>query len=200
MKLLVGLGNPGSQFEQTRHNAGFRVVTAFAAKQGLTWETWREQALITQGNWKQEPILLTKPLLAMNESGVVVAAFVQAYALTPEQVVVIFDDLDLPLGVLRLRERGGAGGHRGFSHILSLLGTRQVPRLRIGVGHPSTTEKKIVRPYVTAVPSKQGRLVLEQAEARAVVALELLLEHGISHAMNLINPSLLSRKHDFKRA
>ena len=188
MKLLVGLGNPGSQYEHTRHNAGFRVVTAFAAKHGWTWETWLDQALIAQGTWGQEPILLARPLLSMNESAVVVAALVRAYALTPEHLVFIFDDLDLPLGVLRLREQGGAGGHQGFAHILSLLETHHLPRLRVGVGHPSTTEKELVRTYVTAMPSNQEWLVLERAEARAVAALELLLEYGIPHAMNLINP------------
>lgn len=103
--------------------------------------------------------------------------------------MVIFDDLDLPMGVLRLRERGGAGGHQGFAHILSLLETHHLPRLRVGIGHPSTTEKELVRTYVTAMPSNQEWLVLERAEARAVAALELLLEYGISHTMNLINHS-----------
>src|SRR5690348_14110757 len=102
MKLLVGMGNPGSQYEQTRHNAGFRVVTAFAAQPGWTWEMWRDRALIARGTWGQESILLAKPLLSMNESGVVIAALVQAYALLPQDLVVIFDDLDLPLGTLRL--------------------------------------------------------------------------------------------------
>ncbi len=191
MKLLVGLGNPGSQYKQTRHNAGFRVVTAFAAKQEWIWVPWRDQALIAQGTWGQEPILLAKPTLSMNKSGAVVANLVQAYALTPERLLIIFDELDLPPGTLRLRERGGAGGHQGFAHILSFLETQHVPRLRIGIGHPSTTKKEFVRTYVTAVPPNLEKLVLDQSEAQAVAALELLLQHGISHAMNLVNSSTL---------
>lgn len=132
--MIVGLGNPGPEYRGTRHNIGFAVVDRLAESHRLNVSTGKQRALVGQGNIDGTPVALVKPLTYMNLSGQAVAPLARNYGLDAERVLVVSDDLDLPLGVLRLRDSGGSGGHNGHKSIQAALGTQAYPRLRIGIG------------------------------------------------------------------
>src|SRR5579859_3543447 len=139
MKLLVGLGNPGPQYEHTRHNVGFRVVDKLAAKLGWKWTERRGRAILASGTIGAEKVILAKPITYMNLSGQAVGELARWYKLRPEDVLIVSDDLDLPVGRVRLRAQGSAGGQKGLDDIIHHLHTNQIPRLRIGIGRPSNS-------------------------------------------------------------
>lgn len=186
MKLIVGLGNPGLQYEQTRHNVGFRVVDDFAEKQQWKWER-QGRAMLASGTLATEKIVLVKPLTYMNNSGEAVGELVRWYKLSPEQVIVIYDELDLPLGKIRLRAKGSAGGHNGLNSIITHLHTNEIPRLRIGIGRPANNRMDTVK-YVLGVPAGDERITLATSESKAVDFFPILIQQDINTAMNLINP------------
>jgi PTH1 family peptidyl-tRNA hydrolase len=186
MKLVVGLGNPGLQYEHTRHNVGFRVVDKFAAKMGWKWTERRARAILASGTVGTEKVILAKPITFMNLSGEAVGELVRWYKLQPEDVLVVCDDLDLPVGKVRLRAQGSAGGQKGLDNIIHHLHTKEFPRLRIGIGRPSNNRMDPIG-YVLGVPGGDERIQLEASEDRAVEALELALTRGIGTAMNLVN-------------
>lgn len=132
--MVVGLGNPGPEYKSTRHNIGFDAVERFAESQGLALKSGRSKSLTGRGLVGSVCVLLVKPLTYMNLSGQAVAPLARSEGVPPERIVVISDDLDLPLGRIRLRDSGGAGGHNGHKSIQSSLGTQSYPRLRIGIG------------------------------------------------------------------
>jgi PTH1 family peptidyl-tRNA hydrolase len=134
VKLIVGLGNPGREYAMTRHNIGFMAVDRLAHKLGLVVEKKKFNALLGQGQIRSKKVLLVKPQTYMNLSGEAVAGLLNWYKLGPADLIVVFDDMDLPPGKLRLRPEGGAGGHKGMESIIQALGTESFPRLRIGVG------------------------------------------------------------------
>jgi PTH1 family peptidyl-tRNA hydrolase len=185
MKLIVGLGNPGIQYERTRHNAGFRCVDKLAHKMHFTWE-WRGKAMIAVGLIDTEKVLLVKPLTYMNKSGEAVSELLRWYKLSPEDIRVIYDDLDLPLGTIRLRTKGSAGGHNGLDNIIHHLHTNQFPRLRIGIGRPMQHRPETIQ-YVLSVPPLEERIQLEAAEERVVEFMPLIVRDDLSRAMNIIN-------------
>jgi len=134
--IIVGLGNPGKEYEKTRHNVGFMALTRFAAAHGLRFTSKRFQAELATGEVLGKVIALARPQTFMNNSGTTVVQLKQWYKLPPARILIVYDELDLPFGTLRLRPGGSANGHNGIKHIMAQLGTQDVPRLRIGVGRP----------------------------------------------------------------
>jgi PTH1 family peptidyl-tRNA hydrolase len=185
MKLVIGLGNPGSQYEQTRHNSGFRVVDMLADKLGWRWER-RGRAVLASGTIGTEKVVLIKPLTYMNNSGEAVGELVRWYKVQPDDVLVVYDDLDLAVGKLRLRANGSAGGHNGVDSIIRHLHTNQFPRLRVGIGRPANNRMDTIN-YVLGVPPGDERIQLATGEEKAVESIPLIIEQDIGSAMNIIN-------------
>ncbi len=195
MKLIVGLGNPGSEYEHTRHNVGFRVVDKFASKQGWKWSERRNRAVLASGTLGLEKVVLAKPLTFMNLSGQAVSELVRWYKIQPEDVLIVYDELDLPVGKVRLKAKGRAAGHNGLRDIIHYLHTTDFPRLRIGIGRSANTHIK-GEDHVLGVPAHDERILLEIGEDRAVEAIELVIRQGISSTMNIVNtdPEEAARK------
>lgn len=146
MKMIVGLGNPGKQYENTRHNIGFMVLDRLADSYGVSWnQETKFQAKVASAMVDGEKILLVKPMTYMNESGQAVEKMSQYYKIDPDNMLIIYDDLDLPTGKLRLRQSGSAGGHNGIKSIISHLGTSKFKRIRTGIDRP---DKQSVVDYV----------------------------------------------------
>lgn len=185
MKLIVGLGNPGSQYEQTRHNAGFRVVDKLATQLGWRWER-HGRAMLASGTLGPEKVALVKPLTFMNLSGEAVGELVRWYKVQPEDVLVVYDELDLPVGKLRLRSSGSAGGHNGLDNIIRHLHTNKFPRLRIGISRPANQRMETVN-YVLGIPPTDERIALAEGEDKAVDAIPLIIRQGVATMMNALN-------------
>jgi peptidyl-tRNA hydrolase, PTH1 family len=186
MKLVIGLGNPGSQYERTRHNVGFRVVDKLAAKLGWKWTGRRSRAVLASGAIGSEKVVLVKPLTFMNLSGEAVAALVRWYNVSPEDILVVYDELDLPVGKVRLRPRGSAAGHNGMESIIRYLHTNQFPRLRVGIGHPINSRMDGAG-HVLSVPAGDERILLEAGEDKAVEAVQMVIAEGVEKTMNVVN-------------
>lgn len=185
MKLLVGLGNPGAQYERTRHNVGFRVMDALAEKLGVRWER-RGRAMIANATLEHEKVVLVKPITFMNNSGEAVGELQRWFKLEPEDILVVYDELDLPVGQIRLRARGSAGGHNGMKSLIQHLHADQFPRLRVGIGRPANRRPDTIN-YVLGIPPKDEYITLLQSEDKAVDAFSLILRDGIDQAMNTLN-------------
>lgn len=184
MRLIVGLGNPGQAYVETRHNAGFWAVEALAAGAGLKFRRHGEAATV-HGEVAGDTVTLIKPQTYMNRSGPIVAALVGDLALDLSDVIVIHDDLDLDPGRLRIKSRGGGGGHNGVLSIIDALGSDRFARLKIGVGRPSAGEDPA--DYVLALIPSRERTVLDEAVQQAVQALECWIAEGLMTAMNRFN-------------
>jgi peptidyl-tRNA hydrolase, PTH1 family len=195
MKLVVGLGNPGSEYRRTRHNVGFRVVDKLASKLGWEWAERRNRAILASGTIGLEKVVLAKPITFMNLSGLAVAELVRWYKIQPEDLLVIYDDLDLPVGKIRLRAKGSAAGHYGLQDIIHHLHTNAFTRLRVGIGRPGNRHTK-GKDYVLSLPTQDERILLETGEDRAVEAIQMAFKQGISRTMNLVNadPEEAARK------
>jgi PTH1 family peptidyl-tRNA hydrolase len=182
--LIVGLGNPGQAYAETRHNAGFWVVEALAAGAGLKFRRHGEAAM-TQGQVAGHAVTLAKPQTYVNRSGPVVAALIDDLALNLGDVIVVHDDLDLDPGRLRVKSRGGPGGHNGVLSIIGALGSDRFARLKIGVGRPPAG----VDPadYVLSPVPRDERPVFEEAVRHAVEAVECWITEGVMAAMNRFN-------------
>ncbi|MCL5040205.1 MAG: aminoacyl-tRNA hydrolase [Firmicutes bacterium] len=185
MHLLVGLGNPGHKYGQTRHNVGFWVIDALSAAHGLRVDQRGFHSLWTQASVAGVKAILLKPQTYMNESGRAVAAALHYYRLTPADLVVVCDDLDLPPGRLRIRGRGGSGGHNGLKSIISALASEDFPRIRIGLGRPP--EGWDAADFVLAPFTPEERGEVNRAISEAAGALEVILTQGLEQAMNLYN-------------
>ncbi len=197
MKLVIGLGNPGAQYEQTRHNVGFRVVDKLAAKLGWKWTERRSRAILASGMLGPEKVVLVKPITYMNNSGEAVSELVRWYKVQPEDILVVYDELDLPVGKIRLKSNGSAAGHHGMESITRYLHTHQFPRLRIGIGRPRGEGSD----HVLGIPPKDERILLETEEERAVDAILMALTQGIATTMNIVNadPEALQRAEERRR-
>jgi PTH1 family peptidyl-tRNA hydrolase len=195
MKLIVGLGNPGQQYEQTRHNVGFRVVDRLAKKWGWAWSERRGKAIMASGNVGTEKVVLVKPLTFMNLSGEAVGDLAHWYKVEPPDIVVIYDELDLPTGKVRLKGNGSAAGHNGMRDIIARLHTSDFPRLRVGIGQPRHSSIQ-GRDHVLGKASGDDAILLAQGEERAAAAIELLLAQGLGTTMNVVNadPEEAARK------
>jgi PTH1 family peptidyl-tRNA hydrolase len=188
VKIVVGLGNPGSKYDGTRHNIGFLIIDNLARQHNITLDQHRCDALMGLGKSHEEPLLLAKPVTFMNRSGVAVAALLQQYGVTASDLVVIYDDLDLPLGRIRIRTKGSAGGHRGVSSIIEHLGGVPFNRIRIGIGRPP--EGTVAIDHVLAPFGAAEMADLSMAVERSVAALGCLLHEGATAAMGVYNRAL----------
>ena len=185
MKLIVGLGNPGPEYTGTRHSAGFIVVEALGQRHGVKWQTPRG-GRASHASWQagDERVQLVRPQTMMNLSGAVFTDDVRAES-APGQILIVCDDVNIPLGTLRMRAQGGAGGHNGLESCLAALGTDEVPRLRVGVGIPALP--KDLTDFVLSPFHNDERPVVDEMVARAVEACELWVQEGIETAMNKVN-------------
>ncbi|MDQ8186931.1 aminoacyl-tRNA hydrolase [Pelagicoccus sp. SDUM812002] len=187
-RMIVGLGNPGSEYANTRHNVGFRVVEAFAAKQGAeAWKVERKQkgeiALLSGS--KLGKLVLVKPTTYMNESGICVQKLCSYYKIPPEEVVVVYDEINLEVGEVKLSMTGSAGGHNGLSDIISRIAPR-FARIRVGIGGKPLKEMPLAD-YVLGKFSSDDESVVSATMDRYVESIELLLSLGPELAMNQIN-------------
>jgi PTH1 family peptidyl-tRNA hydrolase len=185
VKILVGLGNPGIRYERTRHNLGFRVINLLAAEtEAGHWNTAGQSAVCTS-RIAQEPVILAKPLTFMNLSGRAVRQLMNEYDAGLPEVLVILDDLDLPLGKIRVRERGSAAGHHGMESVLRALGSDEVARVRLGIGEEKVPEDKadyVLSDFPTALDEK-----VEEMIGRAGEAVKTIIQYDISRAMTEFN-------------
>jgi PTH1 family peptidyl-tRNA hydrolase len=198
VKLIVGLGNPGIEYQFTPHNAGFLAVDRIADFCGVTVANRRGRALTAKATLAGHEVLLAKPETFMNLSGLSAAALVQELEIPvpSHDVMVIYDELDLPLGTIRIRERGSANGHNGVKSISGALGTEEWLRIRIGVGKPALADGREIKAggkdYLLAPMRKQELAVLDEVLDRVRVAVEVVLTKGVSAAMNEFNKAVVS--------
>jgi len=187
MWLIVGLGNPGERYARTRHNIGFRSVETLAERHGFTFRQQRANSQLAEGIIHGQRVVLVKPQTYMNLSGQAVSALRNWYKIDPaRELLVIYDDLDLPFARVRIRERGSAGTHNGMRSIVAQLGTTEFPRLRIGIGQPPG--KMDTADYVLSRFTPEEEAVLPDVLARVADAVEVVLRDGLITAMNRYNP------------
>lgn len=184
MKVIVGLGNPGKKYEGTRHNVGFFVIDHLAKRWGVDLTETKFQALYGSKVIHGEKVFLLKPLTYMNLSGEALRPFLDYYKMDIGNIVVIYDDLDLPVGTIRLRLKGGHGGHNGMKSIIERLGTNHFKRVRIGIGRP---EHEPVVDYVLGKFSEEDKEQVEQAVEKAADACEYWLTNDFDEVMNKFN-------------
>jgi PTH1 family peptidyl-tRNA hydrolase len=183
-RLIVGLGNPGRKYAGHRHNVGFQCLDHLAEAWGLSFSKRKHKALLAQGHIAGLKAILAKPQTFMNLSGQAVERMARFYKVPPENILVIYDDLDLPVGKIRLRPEGGSGGHKGMKSVIEHLGSNGFPRLRVGIGRPTHGDPV---DYVLSDFAPDEQIAMEQAYERAVSAVELWLTEDIVAAMNRHN-------------
>lgn len=187
MKMFAGLGNPGAEYAATRHNVGFMLADALAARwDAAGWRT-KQDALIAEARLGAEKILLVKPLTYMNESGRAVGPLLSWYKLEPNDLIVAHDDMDLPVGTIRLRKKGSAGGHNGMKSILYHVQDENFPRVRIGVGHPVHGRDQVIRHVLSPFSNEDAQKIREAIEY-LLPAVECIVTEGVDMAMNKYNP------------
>ena len=184
--IIVGLGNPGAKYENTRHNMGFLTVDLLAEKAGVKLNKVKFKSAHNILKFAGCKCLVMKPQTYMNLSGEAVREAAQFYKIPADHVLVIYDDVSLPVGKLRVRPEGSAGGHNGIKNIIAHLGTQTFPRIKIGVGAPEGAEKDMVD-HVIGVPSQAERKILAESFERAITAAECIIEKGCQQAMNKFN-------------
>ena len=183
--LIVGLGNPGQKYEHTRHNMGFLTVDLLAEKQGVKLNKVKFKSAFNIMHFAGCKCLVMKPQTYMNLSGEAVREAAQFYKVPADHVLVIYDDVSLPVGKIRVRPTGSAGGHNGIKNIISHLGTQDYPRIKIGTGAPGEGGDMI--DWVIGVPSPAERKVLLESFEKAIQAAECVIEYGCQKAMNDYN-------------
>lgn len=186
MKLVVGLGNPGVQYAKTRHNIGFMVIDYLAEQLNITVDKVKFKSIIGEGYAGTEKIILAKPQTYMNLSGEAVLDMVQWYKLEPEEIIVIYDDMDLPTGRIRLRSQGSAGGHNGMKSIIYLIQTDKFPRLRVGIGRPDNQNIESAN-FVLGKFSDSEAELMGPAVKKAAEAVLKTFQTGVERAMNEVN-------------
>ena len=185
MHLIVGLGNPTKQYEGTRHNVGFETIDRIAAENQIRVEEKKHKALYGSGYIEGEKVILAKPQTFMNLSGESVRELSDYYKIPAENIIVIYDDISLDVGQLRIRKKGSAGGHNGMKNIISHLGTEVFPRIKVGVGEKP--KKYDLADYVLSRFSKEERAIMEEGYQKAVEAVEMILRGEMDEAMNKFN-------------
>ena len=196
--LIVGLGNPGKEYENTRHNVGFMVVDALAKAYQLKFDGKKSKAKFADGMIKNQRVMLVKPQTYMNASGQAVRGLMDFYNLEPSQLIVVTDHMDIPLGNLRIRPKGGAGGQKGVRDIINQVGTQDFARIRFGVGRPPG--KMAPSKYVLRPVKGDDAILLKETIERAVRAIEDWLVHGIEYAMNRHNGTAEEAAQRFEKA
>lgn len=184
MKMIVGLGNPGKDYKDTRHNIGFMVLEELASRYPVEKQESRFDAIIGHIRINGEKVLLVKPLTYMNLSGRAVQPLLHWYKLALEELIVVFDDMDLPAGSLRIRANGGSGGHKGMASISERLASKEIARIRVGIGRPEYGENVN---WVLGRFSREEKEFFQNAIGNATDALEIWVKQGIVAAMNAYN-------------
>ena len=184
MYVLAGLGNPGKKYENTRHNMGFITVDQLAIKHDIKVDKLKFKALVGEGRIADQKVLLVKPQTYMNLSGESIRQVMHFYKLDPEKLIVIYDDIDIELGALRIRKFGSAGTHNGMKSVVYQLQSDRFPRIRIGIG---SQKKGDLVDFVIGGFSKEEVPVLEETVTKAVSAIECILEEDVDIAMNRYN-------------
>ena len=184
--LVVGLGNPGQKYERTRHNMGFLTVDLLAQREGVKLNKVKFKSAYNILTFAGAKCLVMKPQTYMNLSGEAVREAVQFYKLPPERVLVIYDDVSLPVGKLRVRPTGSAGGHNGIKNIIAHLGTQDFPRIKIGTGAPAGGGAEMID-WVIGVPSRAEREILVESFRRAIDAAACIIQNSCQKAMNDYN-------------
>ncbi len=194
MRLIIGLGNPGEQYANSRHNVGFMVIEMLAATFPISRLSPNNWSHLFQANVQGQPVLLVQPQTYMNRSGIAVEEVLHQYQTSPEDMIVIYDDLDLDVGRLRIRTHGGHGGHKGAKSIIEHLETNEFARIRIGIGRPSSQESQqgqfvrdSVVDYVLQPFQQDEQPIINEVMKRAVDAVGLIIKDQVSMAMNLYN-------------
>lgn len=184
MKLIVGLGNPGRNYAHTRHNMGFDTIDKLADSWGVSIEKENFKGLYTKVKYFDEDVILLKPLTFMNLSGDSIISCMNFFKIDKKDLLVIYDDLDIKPGHLKLKESGSSGGHNGIKSIISNLGSEEFKRIRVGVGRP---EFDSVIDYVLKKPSKEEQELIDEAQNNAVEAIKIFLKESFNKAMTLYN-------------
>ncbi len=184
MYIIVGLGNPGKRYEHTRHNIGFITLDILAKKYGIRIDRIKHKALVGEGSISGQKVVLVKPQTFMNLSGNSVREAVSFFRLPLENLIVVYDDIDIPAGSLRIRKRGSAGTHNGMRSVIYDLQQDGFPRVRVGIGGERRAR---LTDYVTGRFRKEERILMEDSVLRTVEALECILLYGIDRAMNEYN-------------
>ena len=190
--MVVGLGNPGEEYEASRHNVGFQAMEVLADRCGATFGHRRYRTLFTRAVRHGEDVLLVKPLTFMNDSGSAVSRWQQAVGLKPNRIIVIHDDLDLPISQLRIKTRGGHGGHKGVCSIQEALGGGDFLRVKVGIGRPGPGRDPVE--HVLGPFKKAEQREVEKAVEQAADAVELLIREGVQAAMNRYNIRVSRRR------
>jgi PTH1 family peptidyl-tRNA hydrolase len=185
IKMVVGLGNPGKEYVDTRHNIGFRVIDSLAEALKIDVRKKRFSACLGSGEFADKKLILLKPMRFMNCSGQVVATATGFYKLVLSNLLVVTDDMALPPGRIRVRMKGSAGGHHGLADVIEKLGTKNISRLRIGIGQ---SNEKEAYDYVLSKPTEAERPLLDEAITKARDAVLCWVEYGIRATMNKFNP------------
>ncbi len=192
MKLIVGLGNPGRDYVNNRHNVGFKCLDAFAREHGIAIKQHEARSRTGTGEVDGVKVILAKPQTFMNNSGIAVAALMRQYKLSTEDIIVIYDDLDLPLGKIRIRAKGSSGGHKGMQSIIDHIGRQDFARIRVGIA-PAQSEEDSSAPEVDAVEhvlsdfTPEEKAVMKEVYPAVAAAIHCLLTEGIAAAMNKYN-------------
>ncbi len=189
--VIVGLGNPGPEYSHNRHNVGYWCINRLARLHGIQLKA-KKLAALGEGSIASSLVLLVKPRTYVNLSGQAVSAALRHLKVPPENLLVIYDELDLPAGRLRLKAKGGHGGHNGLRSIAGAIGSTDFPRIRIGIGRPHvagepTWDPKDVAPYVLGDPAGDDAKILHDAVAGAAAAVETLIAEGVEAAMDRYN-------------
>jgi len=191
MKLVVGLGNPGQGYSNNRHNLGFMCVSHFAKEHRIAFDKKQAQARIGTGEVGGETVVVARPDTFMNQSGQAVSRLVKKFSVSPDDLIIIHDDLDLPVGRIRIRQGGSAGGHRGIESIINSLGGKEFLRVRVGIGRPAGSERgaseDAIVGYVLGGFAPDERKIIEQTVPAVSDALECLITEGLNAAMNKYN-------------
>jgi PTH1 family peptidyl-tRNA hydrolase len=185
LKLIVGLGNPGSKYKPTRHNLGFMLVDVLSREMGIELWQLKYESLIGRGVLANETVVLAKPMTYMNLSGKAIQALLKGLGLSPADIIIGCDDLDLPLGSIRIKAKGGAGGHKGLSSIINTLEDEQFTRLRMGIDRPPPgmdSALYVLQPFTEAEWS-----FVQQMISQAREAIYTLITQGVKAAMNRFN-------------
>ncbi len=188
IKAIIGLGNPGNQYKNTRHNIGFMVADAVASSLKCN-KKYKEKCFSHIYECPDHDVIIVKPQTYMNNSGIAVKNLLEEYYLTPEEILVVYDDLDLPLGAIRLRKKGSSGGHRGMKSIIENIKTEDFPRLKIGIGRPERKEQVV--DYVLSPFPKDQQILLEKVIQSASQCILNVLKYGIDKSMNFCNQKIV---------
>ena len=183
--IVVGLGNPGKEYASTRHNVGQWCVDRLAEVHSIGRFRRSRLAEIAEGTIRGHRVVLAKPRTYVNESGRAITSLMSKYRATPGDLVVVYDEMDLPVGSIRLRARGGSGGHNGMRSIIDAAGTQEFPRLRIGVGRPARSGDEVE--HVLGSVAREEKASVDDAVSRAAEAIEAVLRDGVVEAMNQFN-------------